>query len=222
MENQIRILSTKKLLNNQKQYLLNSLFSIIEIDFITIKNKNFDLSKINKNLIFTSQNAVESVLKLDNIETLKSKNVFCVGLKTKELLSQNGFNVIAYTGYAEDLAEIIALVYATESYTFFCGNKRRDILPETLKEANIIFNEIEVYETTLTPEKVTTSIDGILFFSPSAVESYCLKNKLKDEICFCIGNTTAKVLENKAKNIIIANQPTIENTIIQTINYYKK
>jgi uroporphyrinogen-III synthase len=222
MENQIRILSTKKLLDNQKQYLLNSFFSVIEIDFIAVKNKNLDLSKINESIIFTSQNAVESILKSDKIDQLKTKNVFCVGIKTKNLLTENGFNVVAHTGYAEDLAEIITLVYSNESYTFFCGNKRRDILPEKLKESNIVFNEIEVYETSLTPEKVDAPLDGILFFSPSAVESYCSKNKLKDEVCFCIGNTTATALENKTKKIIIANQPTIENTIIQTINYYKK
>ena len=79
--------------------------------------------------------------------------MFCVGLKTKALLEENGFNVVAYTGYAADLAEIITLIYSTEKYTFFSGNMRRDTLPNALKESNIVFNEIEVYETTLTPQK---------------------------------------------------------------------
>jgi len=39
--------------------------------------------------------------------------------------------------------------------------------------------------------------DGILFFSPSAVESYLKSNTIKDEMCFCIGETTAEALENK-------------------------
>ena len=74
--------------------------------------------------------------------------------ETKELLTKNGFNVIAYTGYAADLAEIISLIYNQESYTFFSGNLRRDVLPNTLKENKIILNEVNVYETHLTPKKI--------------------------------------------------------------------
>lgn len=222
MQNPVRILSTKKLLSNQKQYLLNADFNVIEADFITTENKSFELKNIHANLIFTSQNAVLSILENSNLEELKAKNVFCVGLKTKDLLVENGFNVMAYTGYAQDLAEIISLVYADESYTFFSGNLRRDTLPEVLKRAHIKFNEITVYETLLTPQKINAKVDGILFFSPSAVESFLVENKIKDETCFCIGTTTAEALEtNKIKNIVIANQPTVENTIIQCINEFK-
>jgi uroporphyrinogen-III synthase len=64
-------------------------------------------------------------------------------------------------------------------------------------------------------------MDSILFFSPSGVSSYVKKNSITDEICFCIGNTTAKAVEKYSKNIVIANQPTVENVIIQCINYYK-
>ncbi|NBL65434.1 uroporphyrinogen-III synthase [Flavobacterium sp. NST-5] len=223
MQNQIRILSTKKLLSNQKQFLLNANFSVIEADFITTESKPFELKEINENLIFTSQNAVHSLLEnaKEVLPKLQEKNAFCVGLKTKALLEKNGFNVIAYTGYAEDLAEIIALIYAKESFTFFSGNLRRDTLPNFLKEANVKFNEIEVYETHLTPQKIATPLDGILFFSPSGVESYLKDNKIENELCFCIGNTTAEALEKTTKNIVIANQPTVENTIIQAINFYK-
>jgi uroporphyrinogen-III synthase len=60
-----------------------------------------------------------------------------------------------------------------------------------------------------------------MFFSPSAVESYLTNNKIKNEICFCVGNTTAKSLElNKVKNIVIAEIPTIEDVIIEVIAYY--
>ena len=220
--NEIRILSTKTLLSNQKQFLLNADFSVIEADFIDIKAVDFELKKVNEALLFTSQNAVHAILEHKDAEALKAKEVFCVGLKTKALLEDNGFNVVAYTGYAEDLAEIISLVYANSTYTFFSGNLRRDTLPDALEEAGIVFNEIQVYETLLTPQKINSKPDGILFFSPSAVESYLRKNTLSDETVFCIGNTTAAALEaKKIKNIIVANQPTVENTIIQAINYYK-
>jgi uroporphyrinogen-III synthase len=221
MTKQINILSTKKLLPNQKQVLLDANIHLIEEDFIETKIKNFELSKVNDNLIFTSQNAVQSVLQHPKCNELKSKNVFSVGMKTKDLLTENGFNVIAYTGYAADLAEIISLIYGKESYTFFSGNLRRDVLPNTLKENEITFNEIEVYETNITSKKIKEKIDGILFFSPSAVESYFKWNTIKEEMCFCIGETTAEALENKkVKNIIIADKPTVENVIDEVIEYY--
>lgn len=216
----MKILSTKILAEYQKQPLIEAGFEFIENNFIATQIKKFDLKNINESLIFSSQNAVESILQHAELAKLKSKKVYCVGLKTKSLLEENGFEVVAYTDYASDLAEIITLIYNKESYTFFSGSKRRDTLPITLKEAGVVFNEIEVYETTLTPQKIKTQVDGILFFSPSAVESYLVDNKLKNEICFCIGQTTASALENKTKNIIIAEEPTIEDVIEAVIEEY--
>jgi uroporphyrinogen-III synthase len=222
MTKQINIVSTKKLLPNQKQLLLDDNISVIEEDFIETKIKNFELSKINDNLIFTSLNAVQSILQHPKWDELKSKNVFAVGMKTKDLLAENGFNVVAYTGYAADLAEIISLIYNKESYTFFSGNLRREVLPNTLKENGITFNETEVYETNITSKKIKSKLDGILFFSPSGVESYLKMNTIKDEMCFCIGETTAESLENKKiKNFIIADKPSVENVISDVLEYYK-
>lgn len=223
MTKKINILSTKKLLPNQKQELLNANINVIEEDFISVKTlRETKQSHLHNNLIFTSQNAVQAVLERDDLDILKSKNVFCIGMKTKDLLTENGFNVIVYTGYAADLAEIISLIYNKESFTFFSGNLRRDVLPNTLKENQIEFNEIEVYETNLTPKKITNKLEGILFFSPSAVESYLKLNTIKDETCFCIGETTAEILENKkVKTSVIADKPSIENVIAEVIEYYK-
>ncbi|PTT06624.1 uroporphyrinogen-III synthase [Flavobacterium sp. HMWF030] len=221
MAKSIQILSTKKLSGEQKQALLKANIEVTEADFIQTQNKSFELKDLNENLIFTSQNAVHSVLADPKWEELKNKNVFCVGLKTKILLSENGFNVVAYTGYAADLAEIITLIYRNESYTFFSGNLRRETLPQALKDSEVKFNEIQVYDTSLTPQKVKTSVDGILFFSPSGVESYLKDNTIKKETCFCIGETTADALHKITKNIIIADQPTIEDVIEDVINEYK-
>lgn len=221
MKDSIKILSTKKLSEGHKQLFEEAKFDLIEADFIKTEHSNFELKDINDNLIFTSQNAVYSVLEHKDVEQLKTKNIFCVGLKTKALLTENGFEVMAYMGYASDLAEIITLIYAKESYTFFSGNLRRDVLPGALKEAGIKFNEIKVYDTTLTPQKITKTVDGILFFSPSAVESYLKDNKIKKELCFCIGETTAEALNGVTKNIIQAEHPTIEDTIMDCIAEFK-
>ena len=221
MTHKISILSTKILSAIQKEALVNAEFNVIEADFIKTEHQDFDLKNIKDNLIFTSQNAVHSILQHPKCEDLKTKPVFCVGLKTKILLSENGFNVDVYTGYASDLSEIITLIHGSDSFTFFSGNLRREILPQALKEAGIDFNEIKVYETILTPHKIKDSVAVILFFSPSGVESYRKENTIKKETCFCIGETTADALQKITKNIIIAENPTIEDVIEECINEYK-
>ena len=120
------------------------------------------------------------------------------------------------------MAEIITLIYSKESYTFFSGNLRKETLPKALKEANIPFNEIQVYETTLTPNKLNVAVEGLLFFSPSGVESYLLDNKIKKEVCFCIGETTAEALVSITKNVIIAESPSIEEVIFEVIEKFKE
>ncbi|RTY95973.1 uroporphyrinogen-III synthase [Flavobacterium sp. GT3R68] len=221
---QTSILSTKTLSTEQRQVFLDANFDLLEEDFIEIKNNIFELNKINDNLIFSSQNAVLSLIEQNGWEFLKTKPVFCVGIKTKELLESHGFTVDVYLDYASELAEIITLIYNKVSYTFLSGNLRKETLPEALKSAGITFNEIEVYQTTLAPFKISDeeNFDGIMFFSPSAVESYLTNNKIKNEVCFCVGTTTALALETKKiKNIVIAETPTIEEVILGVIEYYK-
>lgn len=222
MQNLIRIVSTKKLSERQKEQLLSVNFLIFDEDFIRIQNKDFEIDLINDYVIFTSQNAVESVLRNRKIEEIKIKNCFCVGEKTKALLEQNDFKVVECSDYAAELASIICNQYSKNSFTFFCGTIRRDVLPDALQLAQIRLDEIEVYETKLTSHKITFEPNGILFFSPSAVESYLTENSVEDEICFCIGNTTAEALKYVTPNIIVANQPNVDSTIMKSIEYYRQ
>jgi len=217
----IRIVVTKKLSEKQKQLLSNADFSVHDEDFISIQNKEFEMNSVNDCLIFTSQNAVESVLLNKKARKIKTKKCFCVGEKTKALLEQNGFEILEYSDYSAELASIIFNKYPKISFTFFCGNIRKDVLPDTLNLGHIKLTEIEVYETILTPKKLSFDPDGILFFSPSAVQSYLKENNIEDEVCFCIGSTTAEALKYTTSNIIIANQPSIESTIMKSIEYYK-
>ena len=85
MQEFIRILSTKKLLPNQKQFLLNANFAVIEADFIEIKNKEFQINKNSSNLLFTSQNAVKSFFENEKANDFKDNKIICVRLKTKAL-----------------------------------------------------------------------------------------------------------------------------------------
>lgn len=219
----ISILSTKTLSTEQRQFFIEANLDLLEQDFIEIENNNFEFINIKDNLIFSSQNAILSLMNQPDWEKFKTKNVFCVGIKSKEMLEQNGFKVDVYMDYASELAEIITLIYNKESFTFFSGNLRKETLPKALKAAKIDFNEIEVYQTKLAPFKISKEekLDGILFFSPSGVESFLTNNKIKNEICFCIGETTAEALKNnEIKNIVVAESPTIDDVIAEVIEYY--
>lgn len=222
MDKNICILSTRKLKSNQKQFLLNANFSVIEADFINIELLPFQIENHPTLLLFTSQNAVLSVLKNNKAEQLKSIPAICVGSKTKELLLDNGFEVLATTEYAKELAPIVQSDFSDKHIAFFAGNFRRDILPNAMKEANITFDEYHVYDNKETSIKINSQIDGLLFYSPSGVNSYLKNNTITHEMCFCIGTTTADALKGITENIIIANHQTIDNVIVQCINYYKK
>jgi uroporphyrinogen-III synthase len=81
---QTSILSTKTLSDVQRQAFLDANFDLLEQDFIEIKNNLFELNQINTNLIFSSQNAVVSLMEQNGWEALKTKMVFLCGIKTKK------------------------------------------------------------------------------------------------------------------------------------------
>jgi uroporphyrinogen-III synthase len=222
METPITILATKTLADNQRKAFIEAGIDLFEEDFIISQKIEFELKDTHESLIFTSQNAVLSLLEHPDLDKIKTKKTYCVGVKTKTILTENGFEVVAYADYASELAEIISLVYNTEKFTFLSGNLRKEDLPRILKESNVVFNEIKVYETELTPCKIKEKLDAILFFSPSGVNSYLKNNKIKHELCFCIGNTTAEALIGITKKIILPEMPDIDLMVEMVIENYKE
>ena len=79
----MKILSTKILAEYQKKPLIEAGLELIENDFITTRIKSFDLKNINESLIFSSQNAVESILQHPDLEKLKATDK-----RLNELISQ--------------------------------------------------------------------------------------------------------------------------------------
>lgn len=215
-----RILSTKKLSKALKKKFSDAGIELVEKNFIQTKSVSFETLQLNNYLIFTSKEAVKSILKSE-MKNVHFISCLCVGSKTKGFLEKKGFTVIESADYAEDLIEVIDSKYKGNSFTFFCGNIRKNTIPNYFQENNIAYNEIIVYETTLKPHQIKEPFDGILFFSPSGVNSFLEKNTLENKTYFCIGTTTAKALENRTRNIIIASQPTVENVITEVIKFYK-
>lgn len=218
----ICILSTKKLQSNQRQFLTNAGFSVIEADFISISPVPFRLKQLPNLLLFTSQNAVKSVLRNEKAEDLKQIPAVCVGIKTRQMLEKNGFDVLACEPYAKELKTVIENSFKQNTIAFFSGNIRSNVLPDAMTRSGIAFEEYTVYKNSERPIRIEAKTDGVLFFSPSAVRSYLKENTLSSQICFCIGTTTAEVLKVPSDHIVTAKQQTVENVIIQCIKYYKK
>ncbi|MVX35455.1 uroporphyrinogen-III synthase [Myroides sp. LoEW2-1] len=215
------ILSTRKIQVTTLEALDIQGVKLLQEDYISTEHLTFDLSKVNEYVLFTSQNAVKSVISQGYREVLNKKPALCVGIKTKELLEENGWEVKAWAHYAKELAPIIVQNYTDNTITFFSGSIRRDLLPDAFRVNGVVFNEFTVYQTVLNPLKNEHKIDGLCFYSPSAIESYLQQNSITTEVCFCIGDTTAEPLKGVTQNIVIAKQPTVEATLQACVDYYK-
>lgn len=218
---QKNILSTKTLLPQQKNILSNAGLNVIEEDFIHVSHQNFFLRETPEILLFTSQNAVESVLKNENLYLLKKIPAICVGTKTKALLEKNHFKVLLSKNYAAELAVHIKNYFNQRHFAFFSGSRRMETLPHTLSTNKIHFDEYQVYQTTLTPKTIHIEIHGILFYSPSGVKSFLQKNHISDQKCFCIGTTTATALSGLSDQIWVSQEQTIESTLHKSLSYFK-
>jgi len=227
----MRVLSTKKLKINQRDLLLNAGFSVIDYNAIKIEFLSFEMPSEIKNAIFTSQNGVRAFLnknqEAENNSSVIIKNCFCIGPKTEALLEKNGFNVVKSASKGADLGNYIAKNWEGETFHFFCGEQRRDEIPEIAKRSNITVTEITTYRTIAQPKTFKQAYDGILFFSPSGVESY-FKANAHDERdknyvpqLFCIGTTTATAAEKYSNRIVIANSTSVESVIAKTVKTLK-
>lgn len=211
------VLSTKNLAVNQKELLLNSGIGLVEYDAINIKFIDFNLENVFvKNAIFTSKNAVKAIEKKD----LQIENCFCVGEKTRAYLEERNFKVLENAENAKDLALKIVKHYNEREFQFFSGNKRREELPDLFRRKNIKYKELNVYKTELNLKDFDSEFDGILFFSPSGVQSFTNNNKISTT-AFCIGETTASEVKKYTETIIVATKPTIENVIAKVVSHFK-
>lgn len=211
-----KIISTKEL-SQQQIELFEDKFYVEMYNAIFIEKLPLEHLHQIENAIVTSQNSAQILI--DSFTRIK--NVFCVGEKTSNLLRENNYNVVKTANNASDLADFIIKQYKNNVFTFFCGNLRRNELPDILSENQVDFTEITLYKTHQNQQLFNTNFEGVLFFSPSGVKSYIKENSLDNSVAFCIGNTTAKEAKKHASVVVVASHPTIENTI-KTLNGYFK
>lgn len=228
VDNGIKILSTRPL-NDEilqdaaLQGIDISVLSFIDtapIQSIEVAEEVEQASLLQTAVIFTSMNAVEAVTEI-LFGLVPDWQVYCIGFTTRNLVAAYfGEDGIAGTAdSAANLAKKIVKDANSDEVYFFCGDQRREELPAILSGAGIIVNEIVVYETIATPHKLTEPFAGVLFYSPSAVDSFFQHNNLGDHaLAFAIGITTATAIEKYCANkIIIADEPGKEQLVAKAI-----
>nr|WP_295876042.1 uroporphyrinogen-III synthase [uncultured Chitinophaga sp.] len=178
-------------------------------------------------IVFTSAHAANIFLRyyLHSSDTyyIIGNPVCCINGSTKQLLQQElpQNPIIAEASYGKDLATAIITLGNIREVHFFCGNQRRDELPQSLRDAGITVNEYVIYENIPTPTVVADEYDGIMFFSPSAVKSYFSANRLPlKTVCFAIGRTTATLLREYTDNKIIMAPFTDAESMVKTAIFY--
>jgi uroporphyrinogen-III synthase len=174
-------------------------------------------------VVFTSMNAVEAVAAYLTDEQPNWK-IYCIGVTTQQLVQKHfgAHTIVGVADNASTLAQKIVADSITDEVIFFCGNQRKEDMGIILRAADIGITEVVVYETIALPHVLQHTYDAILFFSPSAVDSFFSINQLTNEpLFFAIGTTTATAIQHYSSGeIIIAAQPGKEALMQQAINYF--
>jgi uroporphyrinogen-III synthase len=156
-------------------------------------------------VIFTSMNAVEAVAA--HVETAPGWQIYSIGNTTRKLIEEKwgADKIVATAENAQRLGERLIDDDVNE-VIFFCGNIRRDELPNKMRSEKRHVEEVVVYQTEETPTRLERDYDGILFFSPSAVHAFYSQNRpAKGTTLFAIGKTTEEAIrQHKSHKIVVA------------------
>lgn len=174
-------------------------------------------------VIFTSQQAVEAVAAVSD-GIFPDWQLYCTGPATANAVKEH-FGEENIDGTARDANSLATLIIErsdSDEFIFFCGDARRPELPERLQEAGRQVWEIVVYETIPVYQQLHRTYAGILFYSPSAVESFFRKNTLPEHcIAFAIGETTATAIRKFSSNmIVLADSPNKEDLVQKALEIF--
>lgn len=184
-------------------------------------------------IVFTSPNGVENFFKKlsDNkldIRTLYGVKIAAVGQQTKKLLEERGLVV----DYMPDVYEsahlaqgLVKDILPNEKVMLIRGKLATDILPSVLRENNIAYLEVQVYDTIYKNpmedfiEEDMKKIDYAVFSSASTVEGFtkALPMDFSSIHAICIGNVTAEKAKSYGMKVEVAEKATIDSLIEKVI-----
>jgi uroporphyrinogen-III synthase len=222
----INIISTRVIDAELLQHAANHNINIVYIPFFEIKHIEPQLLQqpvqdalLNDRtaVVFTSANAVQAIGQ-SGADSLSGKRIYCTKGATLRLVEEN-FPTATVQHTAKNASELAqAIVSENEQRVcFFCGDNRREELPKLLHENGIEVLEIMVYENIPKPTTIDIPYDGVMFFSPSAANSFFAANSSESTaIYFAIGNTTANALRLYTSRITVAIDPS-PNEMVQNV-----
>lgn len=179
--------------------------------------------------VFTSPNGVEKFFQKLNqnhldIRTLYGVKIAAVGRQTKRLLEQRSL-VVDYMPEvydSEHLANgLVQDLLPGEKVMLIRGNLATDLLPNVLRENNIPYREVIVYNTIYKNpmedflEKDMHNIDYAVFSSASTVEGFtkALPMDFTKVHAICIGEITAEAARKYGMKIDVSSKATLESLI---------
>ncbi len=229
MKASISILSTKHLDPTARDWALAQDWGLMEMEFIQIEalplnrsqERRLDAIGPSDLVVVTSENAIKFLPTIQSTETWRFG---CIGHKTRYKVQERfPHNQIRFTAdNSRDLAAQIVESKCFGDVYFICAEDHRMELSLLLQKHRIKVETFSVYKTIKQPQKVDHHYDGILFFSPSGVESFFqLNQSIKNTIYAAIGQTTANALENYTKRVIISEAPTQEALLRCVQSYYE-
>lgn len=233
-ENKIKILSTK-ILNSEliKEVRKNdyeiTCMPFIDIQLVSNHDLKSDLKKIietkPKALIFTSVNGVNGWIENAGKKVGPGTTIFCISGKTRDAcIKFKGVENIYHKINSEKLVDTIIEHKSTLNNLYYItGNLHLKTIPNKLKEAGMICIKVYVYQNNPLNTKVDFIPDAVLFFSPSAVESYFSQNKIYNHTqYFAIGKTTANAIKHATyRTPIMPDFPSQEEMIKKLYEHYQ-
>jgi uroporphyrinogen-III synthase len=176
-------------------------------------------------IVFTSANAVRYFLaKPAADEYIKQKKIYALNGKTADELLKHRLQIIWAGENAAQLSETVIQSGAVSSVQHICGDLVLDTVSVKMKEAHIAYTPLVVYRTALQKVSLKEDFDGVMFYSPSGVESFFAANELSDKsVVCCIGDTTAEAVKRSAPNskIIISPLASLAAMIDAIANYFQ-
>jgi uroporphyrinogen-III synthase len=202
LSKQLHIVSTRSLQSTAVERLHKHGCTVTLHDFISKKLQIPDYATrefLSSDIVLTSQTGVEAFLTLIKKLQLSPADyrTHCIAQATKQAAVQAGLFVKTSAPNALLLAKEILQHKDIRSVTHICGNRRRDEVSEKLNAGGVEVQDVVSYRTELTPISIEQDYDALLFFSPSAVDSFLNGNELKQVPCFCIGQTTESNVKQK-------------------------
>jgi uroporphyrinogen-III synthase len=207
------LLSTRELSARLRQQVVEADIELQEVDFIHTEVINNDtlvqrikrLATERVPALFTSAHSVRAVAALlehAGVETPAWTLCTTSGpVRVRAKQAFPGAKQGPKAGSAANLAKEV-LAMKPSRVLLFTGSMRRDELPLTLHKRGVEVVECEVYRTVARPLSLEGQHDGILFFSPAAVESYFAANEPKPyALCFATGEATMTMLKRKAPTL---------------------